>query len=212
MLEWWFSCRCSERGVSEEREESQRSCTLVSHKVSSILSSLHTHHVVHHTAQPDTSRRRRPHLLHNIRLGLNITNRPTLPTLPRLLIRLKLLHRLFNLRPQIRTMEALLMHLRPTILTKPHQAIQTPLGPRLLNHHPNRVREPHGIVRDVAGQQKELALVDVDVFELVCGGLDGLEQHAAFVLVEEFGGAVEVVVCASVGAADDHDGHGVIVD
>lgn len=67
-------------------------------------------------------------------------------------------------------------------------------------------------MRNVPRKQEEFALVDVDVFELVCGGFDGFEQHAAFVLVEEFGGGVEVVVCAGVGAAYDHDGHGVVVD
>lgn len=67
-------------------------------------------------------------------------------------------------------------------------------------------------MRDIPGKQEEFPLVDVNVFELVCGGLDCFEEHAAFVLVEEFGGGVEVVVCAGVGPADDHDGHGVVVD
>jgi hypothetical protein len=102
-------------------------------------------------------------------------------------------------------METLLMHLLPTILTIPPQTIHAPLRSRLLNHHANRVRKAHRVVRDVSGQQEELALIDVDVAELVCRGLDGFEEHAAFVLEEEFGGAVDVVVCAGVGAADDHD-------
>lgn len=42
--------------------------------------------------------------------------------------------------------------------------------------------------------------------------LDGLEEHSAFVLVEEFGRRVDVVVCSCVGAAYDHDGHGIVVD
>jgi hypothetical protein len=174
------------------------------------------YHYIHITSyikpHRPTSRRRRPHLLHDIRLGLDITDLTTLPTLPRLLICLELLHRLLNLRPQIRAMETLLMHLGPTVLTEPHQAIQAPLRSRLLNNHSHRVRESYRVMRDVPWQQEELAFVDVDVFELVCGRLDGFEQHAAFVLVEEFGGRVEVVVCAGIGAADDHDGHGVVVD
>lgn len=36
------------------------------------------------------------------------------------------------------------------------------------------------------------------------GGVDGLKEHGAAVLVEEFGGGVDVVVCAGVGAADYH--------
>lgn len=42
--------------------------------------------------------------------------------------------------------------------------------------------------------------------------LDCFEEHSAFVLVEEFGRGVDVVVCSSVGAAYDHDGHGIVVD
>lgn len=67
-------------------------------------------------------------------------------------------------------------------------------------------------MRHVARQQKQLALVDVDVAELVGAGLDGLEQHAAAVLVEELGRRVDVIVGAGVGAADDHDGERVVVD
>ena len=67
-------------------------------------------------------------------------------------------------------------------------------------------------MRDVARQQEQLALVDVDVAELAGGGLDGFEQHAAGVLVEEFGRRVDVVVGARVGAADDHDCEGRVAD
>lgn len=65
-------------------------------------------------------------------------------------------------------------------------------------------------MRHIPRQKEELALVDVDVDEGVV--LHGFEQHAAAVLVEEFGGAVDVVVGAGVGAADDHDGERVGVD
>ena len=67
-------------------------------------------------------------------------------------------------------------------------------------------------MRDVAREQEQFPLVDVDVAELVGGGLDGFEQHAAGVLVEELRGAVDVVVGAGVGPADDHDCEGVVVD
>ena len=36
-------------------------------------------------------------------------------------------------------------------------------------------------------------------------GVDSLEKHGAAILVEEFGGRVDVVVCSCVGAADYHD-------
>lgn len=57
--------------------------------------------------------------------------------------------------------------------------------------------------------------MNVDVAELAAGGLcfiDDFEEHGAFVLVEPFGGFVDVVVCALVGAADNHDGYRVVVD
>lgn len=57
--------------------------------------------------------------------------------------------------------------------------------------------------------------MDVDVAELFVwgeGGIDDFEQHAAFVLVEPFCCLVDVVVCAFVGTADDHDGYGIVVD
>jgi hypothetical protein len=97
-------------------------------------------------------------------------------------------------------------------LTIPPQAIHTSLRPRLLNHNTNRIRETHRIMRHIPGKEEELALVDVDVPKLVGRGLDGFQEHAAFVLEEEFRGAVDVVVCACVGPADDHDCEGVIVD
>lgn len=40
-----------------------------------------------------------------------------------------------------------------------------------------------------------------------CGGgfgVDGFEEHGAAILVEEFGGRVDVIVCSCVGAADYH--------
>lgn len=52
--------------------------------------------------------------------------------------------------------------------------------------------------------------MDVDVTELVV--VDNFEQHRAFVLVEPFGGLINVVIGAFVRAANDHDGYTVIVD
>jgi hypothetical protein len=148
-------------------------------------------------------------------LRRRIANRPTLLTLPRLHIVLKPIHRLLNLRPQIRTMKARLMYLLPTTLTIPPQPIQTSLRPLLLQHYAYCILEPDGIVRRIRRQQEHVALVDVDVAELFGGGkrlVDDLEEHGALVLVEPLGGLIDVVVCALVGAADDHDGYVVVVD
>lgn len=50
--------------------------------------------------------------------------------------------------------------------------------------------------------------MDGDVLECGwCGGcIDGFQEHRASVLVEEFGGCVDVVVCSGVRAADYHYG------
>jgi hypothetical protein len=107
------------------------------------------------------------------------------------------------------------MHLLPTTLTVPPQHIQTALGPLLLQHNAHCILESHRIMRRVRRQQKHVAFVDMDVAELLGsweGCVDDLEQHGAFVLVEPFRGLVDVVVCALVGAADDHDGDAIVVD
>jgi hypothetical protein len=147
-----------------------------------------------------------PHLLHNLRLGLNITNLTTLPTRPRLFILSKFVHRILNLTPQIRTHKTILMHNTPTPTTIPSQSIFIALWPGLLDHHTNRIRKPYRVMWCIPRQEENLSFIDVDVAEDAFGR-DGLEQHAAAVLVEEFGGAVDVVVCSCVGSADDHDGH-----
>jgi hypothetical protein len=147
--------------------------------------------------------------------GGRVANRPTVVTLPRLLILLEAIHRFLDLRAQIRTMERLLMHLLPTALTIPPQAIQASLRPLLLQHNPHRILEPHRVMRCVWRQQEHVAFVDVDVAELLGSWercVDNLEQHGAFMLVEPFSGLVDVVVCALVGTADDHDGDAVVVD
>jgi hypothetical protein len=56
-------------------------------------------------------------------------------------------------------------------------------------------------VRRVGGQEEHVALADENVFEGAV--VDDLEDHGAAVLVKVFGGCVDVVVCAGVGAADD---------
>lgn len=107
-------------------------------------------------------------------------------------------------------MERRLVYLLPAALTIPPQAIHAPLRPLLLQHDAHCVLEPDRVVRRVGREQEHVALVDVNVAELVV--VNDLEQHGAFVLVEPFSGLVDVVVGALVGPADDHDGHAVIVD
>jgi len=158
------------------------------------------------SCQHSSIMRTRPHLLHNLWLGLNITNLPTLPTRPRLLIFSKAIHRILNLTPQIRTHKTLLMHHTPTTPTIPPEPIFLTLRSRLLNHHTHSICKPNWIMRCISRQEKDFAFVDVDVAEGAVWG-DGFEEHATAVLVEEFGGAVDVVVCSCVGPADDHDGH-----
>ena len=65
-------------------------------------------------------------------------------------------------------------------------------------------------MRGIRREEEERALVDGDVLDdsgLGRGGgfgVDSLEKHGAAILVEEFGGRVDVVVCSRVGAADYH--------
>ena len=65
-------------------------------------------------------------------------------------------------------------------------------------------------MRGIRRKEEERALVDGDVLDdggLGRGGgfgVNSLEEHGAAILVEEFGGGVDVVVCSRVGAADYH--------
>lgn len=84
------------------------------------------------------------------------------------------------------------------------------MWPVLFQHYAHCVLEPDWIVRRIRRQEEHVALVNVDIAELVV--VDDFEQHGALVLVEPFRGLVDVVVGALVGAAHDHDGDAVIVD
>ena len=131
----------------------------------------------------------------------HIHDLPTILTLPLLFIPLKPLHRLLNLRPQIGAMETRLVHYLATILAIPPQRVHTVRRPRLLKHNAYGVGEADGVVRGIGREEKHLAFPDRDV--AVLGLVDHFEEHGAAVLVEPFGGRVDVVVCAGVGAADD---------
>ncbi|CBX95332.1 predicted protein [Plenodomus lingam JN3] len=121
-------------------------------------------------------------------LRRGITERATILTCPRLLIFLECIHCLFNLCAQIDTMKRSFMHLLPTALTIPPQPIQTALRPLLLQDHPHRILESHGIMRRIRRQEEHVPLVNMDIAELLVSR-----------------------------AADDHDGdrvvvHAIIVD
>ena len=46
---------------------------------------------------------------------------------------------------------------------------------------------------------------DVDKAMGCCGTIGGLQEHRATILVEELWGAVDMVICSGVRAANDHD-------
>lgn len=104
------------------------------------------------------------------------------------------------------------MHLLPTLPTVPSQPIQARRWPWKFKDNSHRVLKPYGVVGNIWWQEEQFAFVDVDVTEFVGLRYDCLQEHAAFVLVEELGCFVNVVVCAGVRSADDLDGQRVVVD
>lgn len=117
---------------------------------------------------------------------------PALLALSLLVRGLESIHCLFDPRPQICAMEGLLIDYLPTVLTVPPEPILTFCWPRLFQHNTNSVGESHGVVRDVRGEQEHLPFADRDVSEIAF--VDDFEEHRSFVLVEPFGGLVDVVV------------------
>lgn len=161
--------------------------------------------------KPQSSMRTSSHLLHDLRLGPDITDLTTVSTLPRLLVLSELVDSILDLASQVRTHECSLMHNTATTLAIPPQSIHLSFWSRLLNNHTNRIGKSDRVMRCIARQQKDFSFINVDV-SVFARRFDGLEQHTTTVLVEELGGAVDVVVCSCVGAADNHDGQRVGVD
>ena len=144
---------------------------------------------------------------------LHIAQLSTIPTLPLLLVRLEDIYRLFNLRPQIRAVETLLIHHFPAVLTIPSQRIHTVSRSRLLQYNANRIGKTNGIVRRIGRKEKHLTFTDGDVAVRWRGVfVDDFEEHGAAVLVEPFCGGVDVVVCSGIRTADNHDRHIFVVD
>ena len=107
-------------------------------------------------------------------------------------------------------MKARLMHDVPAILAVPPQCIDTVFRSLLLNDDSQRIRKSYRVVRYVCRQQKHLSLTNRHISKrrgvrrrVGSPRIDGLQQHAAFVLVEPFRRAVDVVVCARIGSADN---------
>lgn len=145
------------------------------------------------------------------RLRRPVRHRPAPSTRPLLIVPLKVLHRLLNLRAQIRTVKRRLVNnhrLGPWLAAArravPAHAVDGLGRAALLQDDADGVCEAHGVVRRVWRQQEHVALADDDVAE--GGAVDDFEHHGAAVLVEPFGGFVDVVVGAGVGAADDLGG------
>ncbi|KFZ04573.1 hypothetical protein V502_10048, partial [Pseudogymnoascus sp. VKM F-4520 (FW-2644)] len=85
--------------------------------------------------------------------------------------------------------------------TVPAHFIHAPLWAALLDYYPHGVGEADGIVRDVGREEEHRAFGDGQ--GAGDDAIDDFEEEGATVLVEPFGGAVDVVVCAGIGAADD---------
>ena len=89
-------------------------------------------------------------------------------------------------------MEGLLIDYLPAVLTIPPQPILAFCRPGLFQHNTNSVGESHGVMRGIRGQQEHLPFADRDVSEVAF--VNDFEEHRSFVLVEPFGGLVDVVV------------------
>ena len=111
-------------------------------------------------------RRSSPHLLHLLLARGDLAHGAATFTRPRRLIFLEVVHSVLDLRTQICAMEALLMDLLTTALAVPSQAVYTALWSRLLDHNAYAILEAHWIVWNIAWEQKQLTLVDVDISEL----------------------------------------------
>lgn len=85
--------------------------------------------------------------------------------------------------------------------TVPAHFIHAPLRAALLDHYADCVGEADGVVWDVWGEEEHRAFGDGEGSR--DDAVDDFEEEGAAVLVEPFGGAVDVVVCAGVWAADD---------
>lgn len=93
------------------------------------------------------------------------------------------------------------MHYLTAVLTVPPQPVLAVCRPGLLYYYSHCIGETNGVVWRVGGKEEHLAFADWNV--AVGARVNNFEEHAAAILVEPFGGLVDVVVCSGVWAADD---------
>ncbi|KAI7165236.1 3-hydroxyanthranilate [Hortaea werneckii] len=118
-----------------------------------------------------------------------------------------------HVSPQLlhfRFSESSLKAFTASFICVPRLPIHTALRTRLLKHHTYSVGESYWVVWRVGGKEEELAFIDIDVFKFAI--LHRLEQHAAFILVEELRRLVDMVVGSSIWTTHDHHSHGVVVN
>lgn len=132
---------------------------------------------------------------------------PTLLTRPSINVLVKRLYSTLDLRAKIIAVEGRFMYNFPTVLTVPSHYVNRVCWSLLFQDHPDRVCESDWIMRRVTRQKVQAIFVNGYIDKLVwcLGGIDGLQQHTAFVLVEEFRCLIDVVICSSVWTTYDHD-------
>lgn len=134
-------------------------------------------------------------------------HRPAVRTCPGLHIILESKDTRLDLCSQVCQVKAGLVNYLLAFLAIPPHDINGIFRTRLFENNPDGICEADRIVGGVCGQQIKRIFVNgnVDGSMGLRGSVHGLEQHRAFMLIEELGSGVDVVVCSSIGAANDHD-------
>lgn len=137
------------------------------------------------------------------RLRSPVRQLSTLTTSPLCLIVLKVLNCLLDLRPQVGAVKGSFVDYNTAVArcAVPSHAVDGLYGAALLENNAHCVGKAHRVVRGVGGQQKHITLADDDVSEGAV--VDDFEHHCAAVLVKPLWGLVDVVISASVGAANN---------
>lgn len=91
------------------------------------------------------------------------------------------------------------------VLAVPPQSVLTPLRSGLLEHDANGIGEADRVMRGVWGQEEHFTLMDRDI--PMYSIIDDLEEHGATVLIEPFGGLIDMEIGAGIGAANDLPSH-----
>lgn len=126
---------------------------------------------------------------------------PALRANPFLIIGFEVIDGLLDLGAQISAMERSFIYECSIILTIPSQAVFTFRWTRLLYNNANRICKANWVMGDIWRKKKHLALADGEITKRAL--IDNPEQHRATILVEPFGGLVDMIVGPSVGSAND---------